>query len=328
MVWGVVLGGVMKSSLPGVLGGSAFRRFLSLAKNGRTRFVVVLLATMALLASVSGSILFSAYAQTPQAVPHIVITLHKSITLPMSQPYSSAVVGSPEIADAMPMTDRTLYIQGKSIGITNISIYDENMRLIKVVDVEVALDTTNLQQKIRASTGNTGIHVSNDNQQIVLSGMANDAVAADRAVNIATAWIGSGANGVVNGQGIRVVNAMTISSPQQVMLKVRFLEVSRQASRALGVNWTSVNAQGTRGATLGTRRSYNSATCTRWQPVADDHDEHGCSDHDECTNNLSTLRRLCAIRLRHFTDSGNVGRCDRRTIRGVLGPNRQQRGKY
>ena len=251
MVWGVVLGGVMKSSLPGVFGGSAFRRFLSPAKNGRTRFVVVLLATMALLASVSGSILFSAYAQTPQAVPHIVITLHKSITLPMSQPYSSAVVGSPEIADAMPMTDRTLYIQGKSIGITNVSIYDENMRLIKVVDVEVALDTTNLQQKIRASTGNTGIHVSNDNQQIVLSGMASDAVAADRAVNIATAWIGSGANGVVNGQGIRVVNAMTISSPQQVMLKVRFLEVSRQASRALGVNWTSVNAQGTRGATLG-----------------------------------------------------------------------------
>ena len=46
------------------------------------------------------------------------------------------------------MTDRVLYIQAKKItGTTNVSIYDENMRLIKVVDVEVAFDTGNLQSR-------------------------------------------------------------------------------------------------------------------------------------------------------------------------------------
>ena len=48
-----------------------------------------------------------------------------------------------------------------------------------------------------------------------------------------------------------MVNAMTIASPQQVMLKVRFLEVSRDAGRELGVNWAAINGSGTRGVTLG-----------------------------------------------------------------------------
>ena len=34
-----------------------------------------------------------------------------------------------------------------------------------------------------------------------------------------------------------VVNAMTVAPSQQVMLKVRFLEATRQAERDLGVNW-------------------------------------------------------------------------------------------
>ena len=208
-----------------------FRCFRSLAKNGACSSSCWTARHVGAPRQRSSSIFFAAYAQAPQSVQHLVITLHKSITLPMPQPFSSAVVGSPDIADAMPMTDRTLYIQGKNVGTTNVSIYDENMRLIKVVDVEVALDTGNLQSKIRASTGNTGIHVTNDNRQIILSGTASDAVAADRAVNFATAWIGTGVN-AVHGQGIRVVNAMTIASPQQVMLKVRFLEVARDAGRA------------------------------------------------------------------------------------------------
>ena len=208
-----------------------WRWFRSPAKNARARLAVGLFTTLALFASGWG--LFSAaHAQAPEFVQHVVLTLNKSVTLPVPRPFSSAVVGAPNIADAMPMTDRTLYIQGKSVGTTNVSIYDENMRLIKVVDVEVALDTGNLQSKIRASTGSNGIHVTNDHGQIVLSGVANDSVAVDRAYNLAKAWAPA------NGSG-SVVNAMSVGSPQQVMLKVRFLEVDRNASRAIGINWSA-----------------------------------------------------------------------------------------
>ncbi len=69
---------------------------------------------------------------------------------------------------------------------------------------------------------------------MVLSGTAADAVAAERAMAIATGTVPKG--GVV-------VNAMNVAAPQQVMLEVRFLEVNRQAGRDLGVNLFAANAK-------------------------------------------------------------------------------------
>jgi pilus assembly protein CpaC len=56
------------------------------------------------------------------------------------------------------------------------------MKLIRVLDVEVAIDTGKLQQKINSVTGSRRIHIHSSNGQIVLSGVAGNAVAAERAV--------------------------------------------------------------------------------------------------------------------------------------------------
>ena len=75
------------------------------------------------------------------------MTINKSRTLRIEKPFASAVVGSPDIVDALPMSDRTLYIQGKKVGTTNVSVFDQGMQLIGVIDVEVTLDTGNLQER-------------------------------------------------------------------------------------------------------------------------------------------------------------------------------------
>ena len=140
------------------------------------------------------------------------------------------------------MSDRTLYIQGKKIGTTNVSVFDPDNKLIGVLDVEVAIDTGNLQQKILASTGNRHIRVSNANGRVVLSGEAADATMADRAVSLAKSFVPEST----------VVNAMTVAHSQQVMLKVQFLEASRDASREIGVSWfVANNSNGTRGINTG-----------------------------------------------------------------------------
>jgi pilus assembly protein CpaC len=96
-----------------------------------------------------------------------------------------------------------------------VSVYDQTMALVGVLDVEVALDERNLQEKIEATTGTRGIRVSSSNGQVVLSGQATDAVAADRALAVAKALSPNG-----------VINAMNIAPSQQVLLEVRFLEAS------------------------------------------------------------------------------------------------------
>ena len=176
------------------------------------------------------------------AVRHIVVTINKSRTLRIEKPFASAVVGSPDIVDALPMSDRTLYIQGKKVGTTNVSVFDQTMQLIGVIDVEVTLDTGNLQEKIRASTGSRAIRVGSSNGQIVLSGVAGNAVAAERAVQVAKSMVAEGGT---------IVNAMTVAPAQQVMLKVRFLEVERSASCEFGVKWFGANNGGNRGFATG-----------------------------------------------------------------------------
>ena len=143
------------------------------------------------------------------------------------------MAGSPDIADVKSLSDHLIYIQGKQTGTTNVILFDSSMKQIGILDVEVAIDTGNLQQNIRSSTGTQGIRVSASEGQVVLSGTATDAVAAERAMAIATGSVPKG--GVV-------VNAMNVAAPQQVMLEVRFLEVDREAGRDLGVNLYAANA--------------------------------------------------------------------------------------
>ena len=117
---------------------------------------------------------------------HIVVTLNKSRVFKIGQPFSTVIVGQPEFADVLPMTDNSIYIQGKKVGTTNVSVFAPNkQRLFGVLDLEVVPDTGNVGTKIQASTGGGNIRVTSSNGQVVLSGEATDAVSAERAVSVA-----------------------------------------------------------------------------------------------------------------------------------------------
>jgi len=183
-------------------------------------------------ASTSGGVIVSEMND----VQRVRVTLYKSRTFKVDTAFSTIVAGSPDIVDVKSLSDHLIYIQGKQTGTTNVILFDSSMRQIGILDVEVAIDTGNLQENIRASTGNPGIRVSSSQGQVMLSGTAADAVAAERAVSIATGALPKGSN---------IVNAMSVAAPQQVMLEVRFLEVNRSAGRELGMNLYGANANGT-----------------------------------------------------------------------------------
>jgi pilus assembly protein CpaC len=168
------------------------------------------------------------------AVRHITVTVNKSKTLTFPHPFFTAVIGAPEIADLLPMTEHSLYVQGKKIGTTNISVFDANKRLVAVVDLEVTPDAASVHGDILATTGARSINVSSANGEVVLSGEASDALSAARAVDVAKGLSPS----------TPVINAMTVAPSQQVMLKVRFLEADRTISRDLGINWFGGNKNG------------------------------------------------------------------------------------
>ena len=148
------------------------------------RRIVLATAVFALmtLASLPGA--FPARAQTTvqvevAATRHIYVTQFKSVTVRFGKPFASTVVGAPDIADVLPMSDRVIYIQGKKIGTTNISAFDKDKQLIAIIDVTVAIDTASIAGRSIPAPATSGIRVSSSNGQVVLSGMANDATVAD-----------------------------------------------------------------------------------------------------------------------------------------------------
>lgn len=150
----------------------------------------------------------------------------QSLTVTTKEPVMELVVGDSEIADITPLTDRSFYIMGRTYGRTNIVAYDAQGRAIGVIDVEVTADIEDLRRSLRQLLPGANLKVRSINGQIHLSGSVPDAVMAERAVRIAREY---GADSVIN--------AISVSGSQQVMLEVRFVETSRIAGRELGVSW-------------------------------------------------------------------------------------------
>jgi pilus assembly protein CpaC len=188
----------------------------------------------------------------PATARHITLTRYKSRTFRLERPFTQAVVGAPDIADVLPMSDRVIYIQGKKVGTTNVTVFDQDKHLISVIDLEVTLDVQEIANKVRLGAESSGIHVTSSNNQIVLTGEARNSVDADRAVSIAKSMVTTEDGKAPDDPGKFVINAMRVAASQQVMLRVRFVEVNRTAERDLGVNWFGSNANGTRGINTGT----------------------------------------------------------------------------
>lgn len=156
----------------------------------------------------------------------VAVPVNKSQVIRSDRPYAKALIGNPEIADILPLTNQSLYVLGKKTGTTSLTLYDRSNMLLAVVDVVVGPDVTSLKRQLSElmPTDEVGARISNDS--IVLEGIVASAPAADRAVQIAETYAPG-----------KVVNLLSIGSAQQVMLEVRFSEVKRSALKQLGVSW-------------------------------------------------------------------------------------------
>jgi pilus assembly protein CpaC len=170
----------------------------------------------------------------------IAVPVNKSQVIRSDRPYARALIGNPEIADVLPLSNSSLYLLGKKAGTTSLTLYDRGSNLIAVVDVVVGPDVISLKRQLSQSLGEgVGARISNDS--VVLEGIVPSAVAADRAVQLAETYAPG-----------KVVNLLSLGSAQQVMLEVRFSEIKRGALKDIGFGFFVQNDSGSfRGAVGG-----------------------------------------------------------------------------
>ena len=148
----------------------------------------------------------------------------KPRTIRTARPFYEIVIGDPDVANVNPLTDRSFYVLGTALGTTGIALFDQNKQLVASLDVEVTLDTGQLASTIRQAVPGADIKVDSANGRLVLSGSAEDSVAAEKAKNIASRFSGEE----------EIINSVEITSSQQVQLNVRFVEINRQVGQELG----------------------------------------------------------------------------------------------
>ena len=183
------------------------------------------------------------------------------------------LVSNPAVATAVLRTPRRIFVLGLKSGATDAIFFDAAGRRILALNIRVEQNTSNLALTINRVLPGSQVHVDAINNSIILSGAVMSAADADRAVQIAKATVDKPED---------VLNMLSIAGQDQVMLKVRILEVDRQVIKQLGVNWNAVIGQagspqfilgtaatfGVNGAILGGLQQFGPAINTTTQPIS------------------------------------------------------------
>ncbi len=166
------------------------------------------------------------------------VSMNRAVVVETENPFAELSIANPGIADISTLSDRSIYVLGKTPGRTTLTILGPDGTLISNVEVQVTPDIAEFRERLRQILPNERIEVRTANDGIVLSGIVSTAARLDAALELAQRYAPD-----------RISNLMSVGGTQQVMLKVRFAEMQRGISKNLG---TSVSVQGSTNAAAGT----------------------------------------------------------------------------
>lgn len=155
----------------------------------------------------------------------LAVPMNRAVVVESDEPFSELSIANPGIADISSLSDRTIYVLGKSPGLTTLTLFDATGRLITNVTVHVAPDTAEFKERLRQILPGEKIEVRTANDGVVLSGTVSSTQHLQRALDLAERYAPE-----------RVSNLMSVSGVQQVMLKVRFAEMQRTVSKSLSAS--------------------------------------------------------------------------------------------
>ena len=185
------------------------------------------------------------------------LTMGKSSLMRLPEPVRNRSVGNAAVAQAMLVAPDTLYLLGVDVGTTNMIIQGKSGSC-SMVDIMVVMDPVAIESALAmALPDEKGIKVTSANETLVLTGTVSSSEAVVRAGELANAFVteesrslarkGDAAGTAASGGAAtdkqtgkpRVINMLSVSAPQQVMLEVKIAEVSKTLLERLegGASW-------------------------------------------------------------------------------------------
>ena len=166
----------------------------------------------------------------------IVLPFSKSTVIELPENVMDVIVSNPDIVDAVVHTSRRTMLIGKESGQTNVYFYDHDGRELLNIDIRVERDIDGLETLISKNAPESNVEVQVFNSNILLTGAVPNAASADTVEKLARMWLGGGSG--------EIVNLMAIEGKDQVMLKVRIVEMQRSVTKQMGLDLSAIGDLG------------------------------------------------------------------------------------
>jgi pilus assembly protein CpaC len=177
-------------------------------------------------------------AQGP-APSDLYVGLNKSNILENTNGVKRISIANPDVAEAVAVSKTEVLVNGKAAGDTSLVLWDQRgQRTMFDVHVTVADSRPEAARaELQRELPGQNVTFELGNGTVFLRGLANDVTSADRAAAIVSTL----------GKVVNLLNVKVPSADPQILLKVRFANVSRGATQQLGLNLTSLGAANTIG---------------------------------------------------------------------------------
>jgi len=155
------------------------------------------------------------------------LPLNKAAVIELPEGASDVLVSNPEIVDAVIRTPKRVYILGIQVGQANVFFFRADGTQLLNLEISVAEDVRELQDTLVRLFPDTRIKIDTVRDSIILSGTTPNAGQAAQVIRIARSFVEDPEN---------VISMLTITGKDQVMLKVRVVEMQRTLTKQLGID--------------------------------------------------------------------------------------------
>ena len=171
----------------------------------------------------------SGVSQVPAKGPPILLEAGKGTLIRLPRPAATVFIANPDVADVQVKSPSMIYVNAKTPGETVLYAVDADDNVLLNAPIRVEHDVSRLRESLHALIPGENVAVESVDGSLVLKGNVSSASRAERANALATS--------IANEAKGKVVNQLSVATPNQVNLRVKIAEVNRTVLKALGVNW-------------------------------------------------------------------------------------------
>lgn len=184
---------------------------------------------------------------TPQVLR---LTMGESKIVETPAVFKRASVANPDISEQIVLSPKQIYLTGKAIGTTTLTLWGKNGQVGNVFTIQVSPDIARLKEHIHLLLPDEAdIQVMSSHDHITLAGSVSNGPALNKALALAEPYAPK-----------KVLNLMQVGGVQQVMMEVKVSEMQRGLLKRLGVNFSRQQLTDNFDVSIGTLNNLSQVT--------------------------------------------------------------------